>query len=201
MQLAHRVPDLDMAIVDDEAPNGRQLEGFVGILPVLAVPVGTATFVTHQEQCRFVDPYQRQDDVTKDQRYQPHFDPCPLEAGRLGRTDPAGIANKDFAHIHAGLPAEQLDGQIAFDTHFPTAMAGKIAAERASHLVPIQEIERDDGCDQESQKRDSGPFEEPTPGEPEVTKIRHNPGAGHVPAGFHAVISRGLQNGHGKSIT
>ena len=51
---------------------------------------------------------------------------------------------------------------------------GSIAGERSPHLIPIQEIERDDRRDQECGNHDAGPKREPAPGEAEIPEVGGN---------------------------
>jgi hypothetical protein len=179
MQFAHRVVDRDMAVCDQKAPDRRQAESLFGIA---AIPIGAPAFLAQQINVGPVDLDQRQDQPAPQKRHQSQFDAklvhrCGMGRG-IGRPfrpaagQPRRIADSDAGSVYAGLPGKQLDGEIAVEPDFPPGVMGEITSQRSAHLVPVQEIKRDDGGHQQRDQGDAGPFEKTAPGEAEVAEIR-----------------------------
>ena len=74
------------------------------------------------------------------------------------------------------LPAEKIDFQIAVDAYLPPGARRGIARDGTAHLIPVQEIECDDGGEQRKAAT-AMPVqpEEAAPGKTKIAEIRYYP--------------------------
>ena len=172
MQFAHGIVDLDVTVLDQEAPDRRQLPGVIGS-PAAPVPVGLSCLVAHQQDVGPVDAHQGQHKMAAQQWPKAEFERKVIHPGGLASAHPGGIAEIQALRLHPGLPGEQLHRQVAVNPHFPAGAVGQVATDRAAHLIPVQEVERDNRRDQQRQQCDAAPFEKSTPTEAKVPEIRN----------------------------
>src|ERR1700677_5284281 len=90
------------------------------------------------------------------------------------------------------LPTEQIHLQVAQNLDLAAIAMAEIARDRRPHQIPVQEIERDDHCDQEGQQDREGPADKTHPGEGKIPEIPNYPVMPDmVPTGDFRVSNQG----------
>ncbi len=162
-ELALDVVDPDLALVQHEMLDQRQLRGLAAALA--ESPVVAAVLVGIERDRRMLDVDQRQLHVARQQRQELHLNGGPPEVGHVGLAapQPVGVADPQPADRGPRLPGEGVHLQVALDLHLPPRAGREVAAQGSAEPVPAEHGEEHRHGDGEDRPDRRGADQPPAP--------------------------------------
>ncbi len=179
-EVAARILQGDVAIIDDEALDRRQLDG-LGRLRRIEAPVGLVVLVADQVDLRLDDAEQGQVELADEQRQQPGAHVDLADIGEIARAGPFRIADPEAADLGARRPRQRMDSQMALDAHLPAGAGRGVARNRPAQPVPVEQHEEQHSRQKHGRDDRSSDHRASVTAGPRGFRLRRFPGPGGGP--------------------